>query len=837
MPSAPHHFQPRRVRQKKGRRLFWLLFRWGLGLTIVAAVVGALVIASIARTLPDPANLASRDVAESTKIYDRTGKTILYEIHGNKRRTAIPLDQIPPAVKWATVSAEDKDFFTHSGFDLTGIFRALIINALRGQIAQGGSTLTQQFIKNSILTTERTWTRKIRELILAYRIEQRFTKDEILKLYLNEIPYGRNAYGIEAAANTYFGKRAVDLSLAESALLASLPKAPSYYSPYGPHKDELINRQHYVLRLMAQLGYLSSAEETAAKNEPLVFKTPREAIIAPHFVQYVREILENRYGVDRVERGGLSAITTLDLPKQLSAEKIVADRAKINEKEFNGNNAALVALDPKTGQILAMVGSRDYFDDAVDGAVNIAIRPRQPGSSIKPMIYATAFEKGYTPDTPLYDVVTKFAAYPKDYEPHNYDNKEHGRVTMRQALAGSLNIPAVKTLYLTGVDRVLGMLGRLGYTTFGDRNRFGLSLVLGGGEVKLLEHTAAFGTLANDGVYHAPAALLSVSDATGTTLETFHDEPRQAMKPEIAHTVTSILSDNSARSFIFGANNLLILPDRPVAAKTGTTNDYHDAWTMGYTPSLVAGVWTGNNDNKPMKKKADGSVIAAPIWNGFMKAALSGTPVEPFTPPPPPPDDLPAILKGSTSGGGETVVKIDRASGKRATDRTPTSFIEERRYHELHSILFYLKKDDPRGPAPTNPADDPEYPRWEAAISRWAKQQKIATETPPTDFDNLHIVENTPTLTIVSPQENEAARDDTLSLTFEATAPRTVRRIEIRLDDALVDTTLGEPVPSPQTRSVPIGANVEAGFHTISVRAFDDIDNMAEVKRTINVMR
>ncbi len=836
MPYRPSRFSRySRTRPRPRPRILAFCLRWAIRFGLVGVIAGAVLLFAIARALPDPTNLTNREVEQSTKILDRTGKTVLYEVHGSRRRTAIALEEIPPAVKWATVAAEDKDFFTHRGFDLTGIIRALLVNALRGEIAQGGSTLTQQFIKNSILTTERTWQRKIRELILAYRIEQRFTKEEILKLYLNEIPYGRNAYGIEAAAATYFGKRAADLSLAESALLAALPKAPSYYSPYGANKDELLNRQHYILRLMAEQGYISREEEIAAKKAPLELKTPREAILAPHFVLYVRELLENRYGADRVERGGLRVTTTLDLEKQRLAEKLVSDGAKKNERQFGGKNASLVALDPKTGQILAMVGSRDYFDEATDGAVNVALRPRQPGSSIKPFVYAAAFEKGYTTETPLYDVVTKFQAYPKDYEPHNYDNKEHGRVTMRSALAGSLNIPAVKTLYLTGIDRVLAMLERVGYSTFKERSRFGLSLVLGGGEVKLLEHVAAFGVLSQEGAYRAPSAILSVADASGAVLETFRDEPRQAMPREIAQTVTSVLSDNNARAFIFGVNNLLTLPDRPVAAKTGTTNDFRDAWTIGFTPSLVAGVWAGNNDNKPMRKKADGSMIAAPIFNAFMKESLKGTVAETFPPPPPLPEDLPSILSGKQ--GGDTVVKIDRASGKRATERTPATFIEERRYQEPRSILHSLKKDDPRGSPPTNPNDDPEYSRWEEAIARWAKINNVTGATPPSEFDDLHIPENVPQLAINSPQENEMIKNNDVTISFTTTAPRGVRRVEIRLDDALLQTILDQPITSPHSLSLSLPTNLETGFHTISLRAYDDIDNLTEVKRTINVLR
>ncbi|MBI5135087.1 PBP1A family penicillin-binding protein, partial [Candidatus Uhrbacteria bacterium] len=777
--------------------------------------VAAITVLIIYATLPDPTMIAQRTVPQSTKIYDRTGKTILYDIHDQLKRTEIELDAIPVYAKQATLIAEDKDFYSHSGFDIKGIIRSVIKDVFTLSKAQGASTITQQLVKNALLTNQKTWTRKIRELLLAYKIEKKFTKDQILKMYFNEIPYGRLAYGIEAATQTYFGKHARDLTLAQAAILAALPQAPSYYSPYGSHKDILIARSQYILNQMRAAGHITDEQLKQALAEQLVFAPSRETIIAPHFVFYVRDLLEQEFGPDAVEQGGLIVTTTLDVDKQRIAEEAVGHgEAKL--KQYNASNAALVSLDPKTGQILAMVGSRDFFDDSIDGKVNVALRPRQPGSSFKPIVYAAAFEKGYTPDTLLYDVITTFKNIPQDYTPQNYTGKTYGLVTMRQALAGSLNIPAVKTLYLTGVPRVLDFAERLGYSTLKDRSRFSLSLVLGGGEVTLLEHTAAFSVFSQEGVYHPAQAILKVEDSRGTVLKQFRDQPRQVVEPEITRQLTSILTDNAARAYIFGANNLLTLPDRPVAAKTGTTNDNRDAWLEGFTPSLTTGVWVGNNNNKEMNNGADGSVVAAPIWNEYMRRALEGTVVEQFTPPQPIAVDKP-VLKGERPGA--TTVNIDKASGKLATDRTPASFVEERKYYPLHSILYWLNKDGPRGAVPADPAQDPQYQNWENAVLEWTKAQTPPIEgtNPPTEFDDVHIPANTPTVRVQGVSDGQILNSLSLSLSIEAVAPRGVRRIDILVDNKLVKSVIDAAlVPSPWTGTVLLDAAgaLSSGGHT-----------------------
>lgn len=816
------------------RALFGFLILGGALVVVVGGISLAVIFTWLSQTLPDPNNLSTREVAQSTQILDRDAKTVLYEIHGDEKRTVVNLADIPVYAQKATIAVEDREFYNHRGFRITSLVRAVLANAIARKKVQGGSTITQQLVKNAILTNQKSYARKIKELVLSYEIERRFSKDEILKLYFNEIPYGSSAYGIEAASQTYFGKSVRDIDLGEAALLAAIVQAPTYYSPYGGHQDELKNRISLVLDLMVTQGYITKDEASAAKAEnPLArVVARREAIKAPHFVLYVKELLTDRYGERMVEQGGLRVITTLDWNKQQIAEKAVTDNIKKVEAA-GGSNAALAALDPKTGDILAMVGSRDYFATSTDGNVNVITRPRQPGSSFKPIVYAAGFEKGYTPNTMLYDVATTFNAATKPYNPKNYDLREHGPVTVRAALAGSLNIPAVKMIYLTGVGTVIDFAERLGYTTFADRSRFGLAIVLGGAEVKPLDHVAAFAAFAADGTYHAPRALLKVEDSAGKVMDEWPPvEGTRVMDPEIARNVSDVLSDNSARAFIFGTKNYLTLPDRPVAAKTGTTNDFHDAWTVGYTPQLATVVWTGNNDNAEMKRGADGSQIAAPIWNQFMRESLKGQPVENFTKPQPIATGKP-VLDGQAQG--DTVVKIDRATGLLATDLTPPSFVEEHHILSAHNILYYVDKDNPRGPVPTNPQNDPEYAGWEAGVQAWVQKNSTSTNfenfTPPTGSDDIHIQANWPTVEITTPNDGATINARTIDVGATASALRGVRRVEYYLDASYVGTVSAEP----WSGSFKIPNAIGVGYHTLEARAFDDVDNMGKATRQVNV--
>lgn len=782
------------------------------------------------RGLPSPDQLMNRAVAQSTKIYDRTGEHLLYDIHGGQQRTIILLDQIPKYAIEATIALEDRNFYEHKGVSILGIIRGLIIAPFRGQRVQGGSTLTQQLVKNAILTNERTVARKIKEIILAYQIEKKFAKDQILQMYFNEIPYGSTAYGIESAAQMYFGKTTKDLTMAEAAILASLPQQPSYFSPYGSHANELYQRQYYCLDQMAKLGYISKEQAEQAKNETIKFKPKIDNIEAPHFVFYVKELLSEKYGEKLVEQGGLKIISTLDYDLQKKAEAIIKEQAEINQKDFEASNAALVAIDVKTGQILAMVGSKDFFDDSIDGQVNIVISPRQPGSSFKPIVYAAAFTRGYVPETVVYDLNTVFPTIQKDYAPKNYDLKEHGPVSLRQALAGSLNIPAVKMIYLAGIDNVLNLADRLGYTTLKDRSRFGLSLVLGGGEVKLIEHLNAFAALAREGRFMETASIIKIEEHNGNVLEEYKEpDSKKVLDPVYTRAVTSILSDNNARSYIFGATNYLTLPDRPVAAKTGTTNDYRDAWALGYTPQLAVGVWVGNNNNAEMKRGADGSKIAAPIWNKFFKEAVKGLPVVGFIQPEYHIPNKP-MLNGEVN---QIKVKIDKMSGLLATEYTPAHLIEEKIYQQTHDILFYVDKNEPLGPMPPHPENDEYFKYWEEPVQKWAKEHGLVNQTPPTEYDNIHRPEDKPSLKITSPQNNETLNGNSFSPQFDYQVKGPAKKVEFYFDTLLIAST--NQGPFNQEVSIPI--TIINGSHLLTIKIYDEVENSAEASVTINLER
>ncbi|MFA5024403.1 MAG: PBP1A family penicillin-binding protein [Patescibacteria group bacterium] len=782
----------------------------------------------ISRNLPNPNQLINREVAQSTKIYDRTGENILYEISGDQRRTLVQLKDLPNYVKQATIAIEDKNFYNHGGFSLWAMFRTAITNVIYGRSA-GGSTLTQQFIKNAVLSPEKTITRKVKELVLAYQLEKKFSKDEILQMYLNEIPYGSNAYGVEAASQKYFGKNAKDLTLAEAAVLAALTQSPSRYSPYGANKDLLLGRKDYILNLMAEQGYISTAERDGAKAQTIVFKGRDNNMTAPHFVMYVKDILAEKYGEKMIEQEGLKIYTTLDLYKQKIAEEIITEKTKNYPKTYSANNAALISLDPKTGQILAMVGSRDYFNDEIDGQVNVTTRPRQPGSSMKPIVYSALFEKGYTPNTILYDVVTNFSTdSAQSYEPHNYDGKEYGPVKIRQALAGSLNIPAVKAIYLAGINNVIDLAENMGYTTLYPRNRFGLSLVLGGGEVKLLEHTNAYSAFARDGKISPIVSILKVEDKNGRIIEEYQPAEKKVLDSKVARMINSILSDNEARTFVFGSKNYLTLGNRPVAAKTGTTNDFHDAWAIGYTPSLVTGVWVGNSDNQAMKGKADGSVLAAPIWHDYMLKVLGNTPLETFKAP----DDYKTgkpILDGEIP---TQIIKIDNSTGLLATSSTPSELISDKIIPNYHCILYYVDRNDPLGSIPKNPSSDPQFNLWEIAVQKWAnKNASSSTSTLPINYNEFHKPENAPIIKIISPLKNQTLSSPTIDIQVEATAPRGVNRVEYYLNNNLWITNLG--APTKFTKEVNFLNN---GYQALLVKACDDVDNCTTETINFNIL-
>lgn len=702
-------------------------------LVLILMSLGVVYVLFLIKDLPRPDQFGNRQISQSTKIYDRTGQVLLYEIHGEEKRTIIPFEEIPDSVKFATIAAEDAEFYSQPAFNWRAIIRAVLANLKSGEFSQGGSTITQQLAKNLFLTPEKTISRKIKEIILAIELESQYSKDEILGLYLNQIPYGSNAYGVEAASQTYFGKPAKNLNLAEAAVLASLLKAPSYYSPWGTRQGELFERQAHIISRMTELGFITEeeAEQALAESPNIKFAPPISGIIkAPHFVLTVKDILVSRYGEEVVEKGGLKVITTLDWEIQEAAEQFIKEGAERNDELYAGKNAALVAQDPKTGQVLALVGSRDYYalESLPAGCtprINCGFEPkfnvpiqglRQPGSALKPFAYLTAFKKGFSPQTLVFDVPTEFVAgdpdcpsiitplskeNPECFNPDNFDERFRGPVSLETALAQSINVPSVKTLYLAGFDDVLKTLADFGVSTLKERWRYGLSLVLGGGEVKLVELVNAYATLAQEGVYHRQSFILRVEDADGDVLETYRDETKRVIEPQYPRLVNQILSDIELRSGLFqNSLSLTVFPDYEVALKTGTTNDYRDAWAIGYTPSLVIGVWAGNNDNAQMQRRGSSILAAIPIWHEVMAKALTKYSPEIFTKPEPAPPSPKPMLNGNYIylPVVENVIKP-----------------------QIHSILYYLDKNDPLGPAPLDPYRDSQFNNWEAAVLEWIK--------------------------------------------------------------------------------------------------------------------
>lgn len=638
-----------------------LSLRWRIFLVVIAVcvVLFAVVVFAVFRDLPSPANLKSKAYPVSTKILDRHGK-LLYEIYADKNRTPISLKDLPPYVYQATIAIEDQNFYTHHGFDITGIVRAAVNTILHRRL-QGGSTITQQLVKTALLTPQRTLTRKIREAILTIATEALYTKNDILELYLNYIPYGGTAWGIEAAAHTYFNKSAKDLDIAEAALLAGLPAAPTAYSPFGSHPELGKRLQTEVLRRMVESKYITKDQAVQAEKEPLHFATDRISIQAPHFVFYVKDLLSKTYSEYTIEQGGLRVTTSLDLDLQTMAQASLS--AEINKlKNYRVGNGAAMITNPKTGEVLAMIGSRDYYDATHDGQVNVTISERQPGSSIKPLNYVTAFEqRKLTPASMFLDIPTCFQVPNQDaYCPRNYDGTFHGAVQERFALGNSYNIPAVKTLATNTVMSFIATASAMGISTWTDPSRYGLSLTLGGGEVMMTDMTVAYGTLANEGVRVNLHPILKVEDYTGKVLEQYdpsdtanqvdvlNDEnasPSASLGTNAnavrvlhrapAYLISHILLDNNARTAAFGPSSQLNIPNQVVSVKTGTTNDLRDNWTIGYTPNFLTAVWVGNNDNTPMNPAlVSGITGAAPIWNDIMRKVLKNQkPIWPDVPP------------------------------------------------------------------------------------------------------------------------------------------------------------------------------------------------------------
>ena len=801
---------------------------------IFVSLLSFIVFPLFAFNLPSPDKIVRKE-GFSTKILDRNGE-VLYDIFADQKRTPVSLEDVPEKLRQATIAIEDKNFYEHKGFDPAGMLRGLIRTVFLGRL-QGGSTLTQQLVKNVLLTPERTVFRKIREFILSVQIERKYSKDEILQMYLNEAPYGGTAWGVESAAETYYGKKVNDLNLVESAVLAGMPQRPSVYSPYSGSQDAYIQRTEQVLRRMREDDYITKEqeEEAVAQLADVEFQERGASFKAPHFVQYVQKILVERYGERVVEQGGLRVTTTLDLELQEEAQDIVSSEID-KVKSLRISNGAAVVIDPETGEILSMVGSRGFNDPDIDGQVNVTMALRQPGSAIKPVAYVTAFKKGYTASTLLMDVPTEFpgGAGQPDYKPVNYDGEYRGPVQVRYALGNSINVAAVKMLALVGIKDTLQTAYDLGLTSLEPTNdtlkRVGLSLALGGGEIRLVELTGAYSAFMNGGHRVEPVAILKVEDSSGKVLEENKpDKGRRVLSEQQAFLIGNILSDNQARTEVFGTNSLLNIPGRNVAVKTGTTNDKRDNWTVGGNENAVVGVWVGNNDNSPMLQVASGVTGASPIWRGILLEALNGkTPAEFEVP-----NGIVQLAVDRVSGyrahdgfesrqeyfvsgtePGEDPVhvklKICRSEGKLATPSdVAAGNYEEREY-------FVFKVDDPVSADGVN--------RWQSGIDAWINQQSDSRYHPPNDYCGGG---NPVNPEFINPTDRTSNLPNKFTIKLIATSTSNIVQIELEIDGSKVRTFTGPPYEYE--------ANLEDGVHTFRMKARDEEGNESDRNITVGV--
>ena len=804
--------------------------------------------------IPDLSSFENRKVTDSTKIYDRTGTILLYDTGTDAKRTTLPLSEISPLVQRATIAIEDANFYNNIGIEPTSIIRAILANIASGGYGQGASTITQQVVKNSLLTQDKTISRKIKEWVLAIKLTRMMSKDKILETYLNETSYGGTTFGVEEASQQFFGHPAKDLTLAQAAYLAAIPQAPTYFSPYGTHRADLDARHKLVLQRMKDVGMITQADYDAAIKEKVEFLSKNSGSIrAPHFVMFVRDYITQKYGEDAAINGGLKVITTLDYSMQQKAEDAVSKFAPTMAANFNASNTAMVAIDPKTGDILTMIGSRDYFDSSIDGNFNIALAQRQPGSTIKPFVYSTLFKKGYTPQTVLFDVPTQFSTQcsvdgkpnnPNDdptkvcYSPNDYDLKFEGPLTIKQALAESRNIPAVKALYLAGIKNSIQTAHDMGITSLNDPDRYGLSLTLGGGEVSLLDMTSAYGVFANDGVRNPYRSVLKVTDSRGNVLEEATTSPSQVLAPEIARQISDILSDPAVRM-----QSLAQIADsvgRQVAIKTGTTNDFRDVWILGYTPSLVVGAWAGKNDDTPMSQNVAGLIIS-PLWGAFVSQVAKNFPPENFQSPPPPLTDGPAPLRGIWQGG--VSYKIDSISGKLATEYTPVETQKDLVVPSVHTILQWIDPANPRGAAPADPTKDSQYPYWEYGVRKWFDTWKVAhpefvegaTFTVPTEKDTVHTPETAPRISIASPVANSIIDPNVpLSLKLQSTGMYPIKKTEVSLNGKYVLTTENDPL---NISFVPADVGELSSVNTLSITVYDSIFNKTETSVDFSIQQ
>ncbi len=821
----------RRLYDLQKSRKIMSLAKFGFIGIIAVFLLLAVMFPIMALTLPSPDKIVRRE-GFSTKILDRNGKP-LYDIFEEERRTPIKISDVPIYLKQATIAIEDKKFYEHGGFDIFGMIRGISRVVTRGY-AQGGSTLTQQLVKNVLLTNERSIVRKIKEFVLAVQIEKKYSKDEILQMYLNEAPYGGNIRGVETASETYFGKSVKNINLVESAILAGIPQLPSRYSPYSSTPTAYIQRTTDVLRRMREDGYITKEQEEAALSElkDYKFQSKGSSFKAPHFVQYVQKILEERYGENVIEQGGLKVTTTLDLDLQEKAQEIVFDEISKVEKQKITNGAAVVT-NSETGEILAMVGSKKFDDPNYDGQVNVAVALRQPGSSFKPFTYVTALKKGYTASTMVMDVPTTFPIEGQaDYNPVNYDGKYRGPVQMRYALGNSLNVPAVKFIALVGVKDVLETAYNLGITTLPPTKetlaRVGLSLTLGGGEVRLVDMAGAYSAFFNGGTKAEPMAILKVEDNSGKVLEEVKPKRgKKVLTPEQAFIISHILSDNEARKDVFGPNSLLNIPGRQVAVKTGTTNDKRDNWTVGGTPQRTVGVWVGNNDNSPMLSVASGISGASPIWRRIVMEALSGLPAVNFEP-------------------TENIFtrEVDRISGKLAHDGFPSRvefFIkgQEPTEDDIH-VMLKICKSDGKLATPSDIAsgnyESKEYialkeedpvskdgkNRWQEAILNWINGQSDQRFSPPADYCGTA---NPLNVEFVNPTDRTSNLNSPFTYEIKASSTSDILELKIEVDGNSLRTFTNPPYKDEVTLS--------NGPHKLRAIAKDKNGNVSD--RTIEI--
>ena len=887
-------FLPKPDAKKWQKILFWIA-AGAIGLFLAGTVLFALLIIILSIGLPNVTDLKNLNAAESTEIYDREGE-LLYTIHGEEDREEISLEKISPTLVNATISLEDADFFSHSGFDIWALGKVGLYEVFGIGAARGGSTITQQYVKNTFLSAERSYTRKAKELILALRLERAFEKEEILELYLNRIPYGNNAYGIQKASEIYFDKDASELTLAESVILAALPQAPSRYNPYGDNKnshllkeftlEELADRKietvedleteehvrgligqnvtlangqklylpgrtDLALRFMEREGKITQDQwkQTLADLQTVEFNQDFKSFKSPHFVLHIKEQLEEKYGKDVVEQGGLKVYTTIDSELQKVAEETAFTQGTANEKNFNANNVAILTINAKTGEILAMVGSRDYANDDIDGKVNVVFRPRQPGSSFKPLVYAQAFYNGYAPGNIIYDVPTRVGPN----KPSNYDGQFQGQISVRRALGQSRNIPAIKAYYLAGgQDEILDLAEKMGITTLNPSHDYGYPLALGAGEVPLSEMVTAYATFASGGKKPELTGILKVENANGDILEEWKPtEFEEVLDPQIAFLINSILSDKGqsvgSRIFVSGKTN---------AAKTGTSTKSNkqetggsvrpsDGWVIGYTPTIVTGVWIGNTDGTGMSYNADGYTSASGIWNTVMTKALSKLPNEPF----PVPEGIKKISISKASGKLPSAntpqefltadyfasfavpteieksfveVEIDKISGLLATEFTPEAAREKVIYQNLSDIADMFN--------------------WNAEVRAYYQENNsveagVRIGLPPSEYDNVHTADSAlraPSIVITDPVTQGDISQGNVRVSVEITAENGVQTVEYYIDDEKKYSTSTPPYDG----SLIISRFFEPGSkHLIVAKVIDSLGYSAQSAVEVRIAR